>query len=277
MLEGLTAGVYTVCVQDAAGCNAVADVVVVDPQELSIDFAVDQISCFSLTDGVITVTAGGGAGGYTYSIDGENFGESNVFENLAAGTYDMYVQDANGCSIQVLQSLVIVEPSALSVVIDEVGGDGGNGTGFISVTADGGTAPYTYEWSGPDGYASSDEDIIDLVTGNYTVTVTDENGCQSETATGEITNVAEFANGVSLTLSPNPTNAEFRLNMSGLTGDKLTYTIMDAQGRKVMNKELGNANGNRTETVDVRALSAGVYYVTVQVGNDNATLKLIKQ
>ena len=65
--------------------------------------------------------------------------------------------------------------------------------------------------------------------------------------------------------------------MSGLTGDKLTYTIMDAQGRKVMNKELGNANGNRTETVDVRALSAGVYYVTVQVGNDNATLKLIKQ
>lgn len=277
VLENLGAGVYTVCVQDAQGCNAVADIVISDPQELSVDFSAEQISCFGLTDGSITVNPTGGTGDYTYSLDGENYVNSNIFENLEAGTYDMYVQDGNGCLIQVIGSLVIVEPTQLTVQVDDFGGDGGNGTGFISITADGGTAPYSYDWSGPNNYTSTDEDVIDLGSGNYSVIVTDANGCQSETASSEITNVAEFANGVSLSINPNPTNAEFRLNITGLTGDKLTYTIMDGQGRKVMIKELGNANGSRSEVVDVRPLAAGIYYVNVQVGNDTATLKLIKQ
>lgn len=274
----LAAGVYTVCVQDAAGCNAAADIVVEDPAELSVDFDVTQISCFESADGVIIVNASGGAGDYDYSLDGETYTDSNIFENLEAGTYDMYVTDANGCLIQVIQSLVIVEPTPVTVIVDEVGGDGGNGTGFISVSADGGTAPYSFSWTGPDGYTSIDEDIIDLLTGEYVVTVTDENGCQSaETASGEITGVAELSNGVVIAINPNPTNAEFRLNIVGLAGDKLAYSVMDTQGRKVFSKELGNANGSRSEQVDVRALAAGVYYVNVQVGNENTTLKLIKQ
>ncbi len=51
--------------------------------------------------------------------------------------------------------------------------------GSIDITVSGGDGPYTYQWSGPDGYTSTDEDIFNLYAGDYTVTVTDTNKCES--------------------------------------------------------------------------------------------------
>ena len=60
----------------------------------------------------------------------------------------------------------------------------GYSDGIIEVTTTGGTGPYVYNWSGPSGYSSSNEDIIELVAGTYNLSVTDAQNCTSnETVT----------------------------------------------------------------------------------------------
>ncbi|MCS7084668.1 MAG: SprB repeat-containing protein, partial [Bacteroidia bacterium] len=53
----------------------------------------------------------------------------------------------------------------------------GDNTGSIAVTVNGGTPPYQYVWTGPNGFSSGDEDIAELFAGNYDLVVTDANGC----------------------------------------------------------------------------------------------------
>ncbi len=53
----------------------------------------------------------------------------------------------------------------------------GSNEGKISITPAGGTAPYTFLWTGPGAYSSTNEDITGLYAGNYTVTITDNRGC----------------------------------------------------------------------------------------------------
>lgn len=272
-LEGLPAGVYSVCVEDEAGCQAFLDVVIEDPAELSVTFNVSDVLCEGENNGAIVFLAEGGTGEYSYSIDGESFSSSSTFEGLEPGVYDAYVTDANSCFIAITEAIVISEPSAIEITVDEFGGDGGDNTGFVTISVNGGTGEYTYEWSN----GSTDEDLIDLPDGNYSVTVTDENGCSAVLEGISITSISELANGASVSIYPNPMNAEFRLNLDGLTGDKLSYNIVDSQGRRVMNKELGNAEGKRSEMVDVRALAAGVYFLNVISGEAATSLKLIKQ
>jgi len=57
-----------------------------------------QVSCHNASDGVITVTAVGGTGAYTYSLNGGTAQSSNVFSGLPSGTYSISVSDAKGCS-----------------------------------------------------------------------------------------------------------------------------------------------------------------------------------
>lgn len=273
MAENLSAGVYSVCVVDAEGCVATADVVIEDPAELSISFDVTDITCNGDGDGVIQILAEGGTGAYSYSLDGEGFSTSSIYEALDAGTYDAYVTDENGCMIQVLDAIVISEPAVITITTDEVGGDGGLAEGFITISVEGGAGEYTYGWSN----GSTDEDIIDLEEGSYSVTVTDANGCTATAEGFEITSISEMSNGTTASIYPNPTNAEFRLNLAGLNGEKVSYTIVDGQGRRVVAKELGNSNGSRSELVDVRTLSAGVYFLNIVAGEASTSIKLIKQ
>lgn len=273
MAENLAAGVYSVCVTDAEGCVATADVVIEDPAELSVSFNVLDVSCNGDADGLIEIIAEGGTGAYNYSLDGDVYSDSNVFEELEPGTYDAFVTDENGCLIQVIGAIIIAEPEALTVTVDDFGGDGGLDDGFIFITATGGTGEYSFDWNN----GSTDEDQVNLADGEYSVIVTDENGCSTELSGVAITGISEMPNGTLVSIYPNPTNAEFRLNLAGLNGERVSYTIVDGQGRRVIAKELGNTSGSRSEVVDVRALAAGVYFLNVVSGDATTSIKLIKQ
>jgi hypothetical protein len=273
MAEGLSAGVYSVCVTDAEGCVATADVVIEDPTELSVSFNVLDVSCNGDADGVIEVIAEGGTGAYNYSLDGDIYSDSNLFEELEPGTYDAFVTDDNGCLIQVLGAIVVAEPEAITVTLDDFGGDGGLDDGFIFISVNGGTGEYSYNWSN----GSAEEDQVNLADGDYSVVVTDENGCTTELTGVQILGISEMSNGTVVSIYPNPTNAEFRLNLDGLNGERVTYSIVDGQGRLVIAKELGNTSGSRSEVVDVRALAAGVYFLNVVSGDATTSIKLIKQ
>ncbi len=171
-LTGIPAGTYNVQVVDGQGCEGFFTIVLEDfpPLEVSID--PEDISCFGEGDGMITVTAMGGAGNYAYTWD--NGGTMETIDNLQAGNYTVTVTDENGCTI--VTSADIIEPDSISLslnIIDVL--CAGDASGVITVNATGGTPPYEYSI---DGTTYQDApDLTGLVSGFYTAFVRDSRNC----------------------------------------------------------------------------------------------------
>lgn len=281
VFNGLSAGVYSVTVTDANGCvfTAAQGGEVIEPAVLAASANVENISCNGLNDGVLTVTTTGGTGPFSYSLNGGPLTASNDFDGLDVGSYTVTITDAEGCQTEASGS--ITEPAVL--VINGLVADPINDTpgGSSPYTVSGGTAPYEYSWTNSQGSEISTNQNLGPFTsaaqeGAYTLTVTDDNGCTvSQTIT--ITDIVELDNTIIVALNPNPTLGQFSIKMNGLTGEKVMYTITDAQGRIVMRKELGNVSGERNELVDASAIAAGIYNVNIVSGAASTTVKLIKQ
>src|SRR5690606_14837622 len=128
------------------------------------------VSCFGGSNGSIDLTVIGGSGSYTYTwSNGEAIED---LSDLTAGYYTVTVTDANGCTAT--ETITITEPDELVLNYSPVNVSyfgGSNGSIDLSVT--GGTGSYTYAWSNGEGT----EDLSGLTAGDYTITVTDVNGC----------------------------------------------------------------------------------------------------
>ena len=130
-----------------------------------------EIDCFDANNAQVTVTAAGGTGPFEYSLDGVNFQDENVFENLAPGAYTFTVKDANNLTTTT-NEIIINNPAEIvvnAIVVDD----------DITVDANGGTGTLTYSIDGIN-YQSSNV-FNDLPNGVYTIYVMDENGCIQET------------------------------------------------------------------------------------------------
>ncbi|MFY7970322.1 MAG: T9SS type A sorting domain-containing protein [Flavobacteriales bacterium] len=274
--SGLAVGTYDVYVTDGNGCefSALQSVTIEEPAVLEAGVVLANVSCNGAGDGSVTVVGSGGTADYTYSIGGP-FSTNATFNGLAAGNYTAQVMDANGCMASA--DVTITQPSVISVtglIADMINDTPG---GSSTYTVSGGTSPYTYEWTLGNTVVSTSAQLTGVTTaGTYVLTITDSNGCEY-TQELIITGINEIVSTFGVTLNPNPTSGEFIMNITGLQGEKLSYSIVDTQGRVVAKKELGNNNGNRTEFVNVSDIAAGIYYVNVLVGETNQTLKLIKQ
>ncbi|WP_428979179.1 DUF7507 domain-containing protein [Flavobacterium cupriresistens] len=175
----LGGGTYNVVVTDANGCTINQSIVVSEPASLILTentAAHQQVLCSGGATGSFTVTTTGGNAPYLYSID--NFATSNttgVFSSLTAGSYTVKVKDGNDCQGANL-TIVITEPAtALTANLSKQNATTANScsNGTATVTATGGTAPYTYLWSNGGTTAT----ITGLTNNTYSVTVTDTNGC----------------------------------------------------------------------------------------------------
>ena len=175
-ISGLVAGNYTVTVTGSNG-SATATYSVTQPNAIVINESVQQVSCNGGNNGAINITVTGGTGNLTYSWS--NGATSEDISNLTAGIYTITVKDGNNCSLS--KQITVTQPSALSVSVAKTDAScfGGN-NGSINLTVTGGTSPYTFTWSNN----ASSEDISSLVAGNYSVLVSDANGC---TATANVT------------------------------------------------------------------------------------------
>ncbi len=176
VFAGLTAGVYAVTVTDQVGCTATVSQTVLQPTALSATSVQDSVECFGGSDASITITATGGTLPYSYNL-GAGAQTSNLLTGLTAGNYNITVTDGNACTFVVSQTVLQPTVLALAAVQDSVECFGGN-DGSITVTASGGTLPYTYN-RGAGVQASSL--FTALTAGNYTITVTDGNGCTFST------------------------------------------------------------------------------------------------
>ena len=172
--NSVSAGLYTVSIQDANLCPLDLSVNIGQPLEALMGTVVSKsdVSCSGFQDGSVTISGSGGTGPYLYSINNGAYQVSGTFSNLAAAVYTLSVQDANLCISNVTATLT--EPAILSIASTSVEATcRGVADGSIALTVTGGTQPNSVIWS--DGVISQDR--AGITDGTYSVVVTDKNGC----------------------------------------------------------------------------------------------------
>ena len=273
MLEG---GDYTIDLLDANGCVYDASVTLSEPSQVEVNAVVSDVLCSGDDNGSIVVVGAGGSGmGYTYDIDGAGFGPNGEYADLAAGTYNVTVQDDAECSSSL--EIPVSSPDAIDVVVDaNAGTTGAEADGVIDITVTGGTEPFSINWEGPD-FTSEDEDISGVSAGDYTVTITDGNGCEFVSTTiVVVSGIEELISLIDVTLFPNPTRGMVEVQLTGLNGEAVTAILTDGLGREVSREELGSLTGTIIERMDLSGFESGVYFLQLQVANAVETLRVVK-
>jgi len=178
VFPNLMPGIYNIEITDANGCTQtdIATVGASAATTIGLVTTADPTSC-SASDGMITITATGGTPPLQYSIsNGISYSANNVFSNLSANTYNIVVQDANGCFDTTI--VVLLDPNA--PIIDNVIANDpscGQSDGSIEVVVSSGNPTYMY--SIDNGVTFQPSNIFNnLPPGTYTILIEDAVGCQ---------------------------------------------------------------------------------------------------
>lgn len=168
-ISGLTAGPYSYTITDSNGCTRSGGVSVLANTPVVATGSSQMASCFDGADGSATLNASGGVGPYTYAWSNGATGATAT--GLSAGTYQYTITDSEGCTVS--GNLGVQSPGPVWSTFDFQYGCNGEDTGSAEIFANGGTPPYTYQWSNGATTAAIDN----LAPGMYFYTVTDANGC----------------------------------------------------------------------------------------------------
>lgn len=239
-------GTYTLTVtNNTNGCQSQATTMVTGPPAaMSITLTPTNITCAGLNNGQISSQVSGGGGGYMFSWS--NMATTQNISNLGPGSFTLTVTDANGCTAT--SSATISAPPALTVSVSttdqtQVGVSNGTATANPS----GGSGGYTYAWSN----SGNTQNIANLSPGNYTVTVTDGNGCTA-IASGVVA-------GITCTLSAS-INISGNINCFGGTNGALMASPQNAQGTPTYLWSTG------ATTQQINNLGANSYQLTITDG-----------
>ncbi|WP_276346192.1 cadherin-like domain-containing protein [Daejeonella sp. JGW-45] len=236
---GLAAGNYTVTITDANGCEKVVPVTITEPIEITATAVATPVNCYGTSTGSATLTVSGGIGAYTFLWS--NGQTTQNATGLAAGNYTVTITDANSC--QKIIPVTITEPTEITATaVATPANCFGSSTGSATLTVSGGTGTYTFLWSN----GQTTQNATGLAAGNYTVTITDANGCEKVVPV-TITEPAE----ITATAVATPANCfgsstgSATLTISGGTG---AYTFLWSNGQTTQNAT-GLAAGNYTVTI----------------------------
>jgi gliding motility-associated-like protein len=249
-----TPGAYTVTVTDnVQNCSIDTTFNITSTNPLSVNISNPQdVTCNGGNNGQATANAVGAMGpvSYSWSPGGQT---NQTATGLTAGTYTVTATDqSNGCTATA--TVTINEPAAVTGTItinNQVSCNGGN-NGSATVNAAGGNGTYTYNWSPAGGTAAT---ANNLSAGNYTVTITDGNGCTGTatttitepaplTSTMQSTNVScNGANNGTATVTPSggtgpytyfwPLSSNTTNTQTGMFAGTFTVTVTDANGCQI--------------------------------------------
>jgi hypothetical protein len=247
-IDELSEGSYTVIVTDAMLCSVSETIEIVSPTPMEVSLTATQPTCESLNNGSLLSVITGGVEPYSYSwSNGES---STEITDLSAGTYELTVTDAAGCFATVSSELTYLSTITGSINLSDITcADMCNG--YAIAQGSGGDGTYNYSWNdGTNGAFRNN-----LCSGEYSVTITDGQGCTvivSETLTEPqkllVSGVATDAT------CKGEANGSILLEVSGGT-EAYTYEWN---------------NGSREK--DLANISAGYYRVSVTDANACSTL-----
>lgn len=249
--QNLCSGTFAITVTDAHGCQAIVNpTTITEPAQLVISSQnATSIPCNGNT-ATVSVIANGGTIPLNYSINNGVPVPNGIFTGLSGGTYSVVVTDNNGCSVT-SNLFNIYEPPQL-IIVDSLFQNitcFGAADGKIQAIATGGTSPLKYGII--PGIFQSNNYFLNLNTGNYTITVKDNNGCTDATT-------FTLTQPPLLTASASSTNAR-------------CYGETNGTGRVVYNGgtppyQILWSNGNFTDSIS--NIGNGIYFVSVKDSNN---------
>lgn len=270
-LSGLAPGTYALVVTDANGCSTTAQGTVTEPQPLdatlttSIAANGDAITCHGNASGSISANITGGNQPWSIQWSGPSgySATTDVINDLIAGTYTAIITDANGCSISRQMTLTQPDPLAATGVVSTFNGSGIScadaADGSIDLTVTGGAGGYVFVWNGANGFGATTEDVTSLEPGNYSVQITDMNGCMTSADF-----LLEAPDPITATLTPSDLNGS-NVSCSGASDGSIDLTI--AGGTAPYTVAWNGPNGSTFSSEDLTGLAAGSYTATITDAN----------
>ncbi len=229
--SGLLPGDYLLEVLDGdSTCSAVQLFTVNAAPDPALFLVASNPNCAGGEDGSISAFVAGTVMASSYLLNGETADFGGNFLGLAAGDYfvEVNVLVGGGGTCSDTASISVVDPEGMTLTIDGLeGANPGEENGGVSVSVVGGAEPYEFNWSGPSGNSGL-EDPDDLAAGDWTLEVTDFDGCTASiTATVPVGLPNLKLEGFAL--APNPTKDQIQLRFGSLFKGKLL--LLDAMGR----------------------------------------------
>jgi gliding motility-associated-like protein len=231
--NNLTAGTYTVVASDANACTGTVTVTITAPVALSANATATPATCSGNT-GTATVNATNGTSPYTYLWS--NGATTQSINGLASGSYTVTVRDANNCSTTATANVSSSGGATVTLNTKTDINCFGNQTGVIDINVTVGTPPYTYTWSN----GATTQDLSALATGTYTVTVRDNNNCQTIFSATINEPAALVVNGTSSNPGCGANDGSISLTTSGGTSPYVFNWSNGATTQNLTNVGAGN-------------------------------------
>ncbi len=232
--------------------------------------------CFQTCEGSI-VAAGitGGQSPHTYAWSNGQTGTSAT--QLCNANVGLTVTDNAGCTTQ--QTLNVTLPPALEAATTSVVDDkNSQNVGAINITASGGAAPYSFNWTKNGSPFATTEDLANLGAGTYAVVITDANGCVVSIENIEVKNLVNAAEPVwarDLKISPNPTFGQTQIQFAQPMLNELTISVLDISGKVLSETSVGH--NPTTVDLDLTGLPAGIYSIRLRSERETSVRKLVIQ
>lgn len=271
-MSDLCAGTYTFVITNEIGETANGEFEIVEPEQLTMNTSdVVDVACNGDDSGAISIDVTGGSG--TIIVTWDDGSEGTELSGLTSGEYVGTAIDENGCSEMI--TVTINEPTAIQLSSSEVLDiTDTNPTGSIDITVEGGTPGYTYLWSNGD----TTEDIDGLEVGDYTVVVTDENGCEETYGpftVQSVINVQDIDILDNVTVMPNPASDRVQVRLEFSTSTSCTIQLINTLGQSMDTHTTAGQSVSYSQ--DVSDYPQGIYLVKVTVGNQSIVKKMVKQ
>lgn len=184
----ISGGTYHVVWVDAQLCTDSADIIILEPDNIYSSAVVTNISCFDLLDGDIDVTTTGGNGGYVWTWTATTNGTSSLINptledqtNLDSATYFLHIEDGLGCVYDT--AIIISKPAELffNAAVTQMDCFNDNDAS-ITVNPANGVPAYVIDWGAPINDLNGPLTQTNLSADTYLITLTDNNGCDKDTA-----------------------------------------------------------------------------------------------
>lgn len=222
--SSLSAGTYTIAIQDNAGCPGSGSLTISEPAELIASASGTDATC-GASDGSASASQSGGTGPFSY-LWSPSGGSSANASGLTPGTYTVTITDNSGCTDDA--SVTISTTNGPSISLDassDISCFGAN-DGSASVSASGGTPGYSYNWM-PGSLSGASQS--GLAPGTYTITVTDGIGC-TDITTVDILEPAEILLSTSNIASANCGTSDGSATVDAIGGTGIYTYSWSPQG-----------------------------------------------
>jgi gliding motility-associated-like protein len=270
-LTNVGLGSYIYEVMDLNGCTTKDTVVITQPEIMELSSSTSTyngygVKCYGDTNGTVDLSVVGGVSPYTYSWN--NGSTSQDLTSISLGDYTVTVVDLNQCVSNL--NVLITEPPVMSLTTLLSNYNGFNlkcfndGSGSVDLEVNGGVSNYTYSWSN----GSINQDQSGLQAGNYSVLISDLNGCK---LFGSVKLVQPDT--LDMILIAHEYAGGFHISCNGLSDGSINSNVSGGTGLYTYSWSGNGINGNASS---ISGLMDGTYNLYINDNNACAINRQIK-